>query len=413
MKFFKIFDANEGWDDTQLNNEKNFSSIFHIFKNIAIYYPTPSYITYLWNFGIFALFAIFHQVITGIFLAMFYIPHITYAFDSIEYIMREVQFGWLLRYLHSNGASLFFLVVYIHLLRSLYYGSFQYPRQMLWASGVIMLIVMIGTAFFGYVLPWGQMSFWAATVITNLASTVPFIGDDIVMWLWGGFSVDSATLTRFFSLHYLFGMLLVSLSFIHIILLHNNGSNTPLGIDNRVDKVPFTPYFTVKDLFSVICIYCVIYFYFVFFYPNYLGHPDNYIEANPLVTPSHIVPEWYFLPFYAILRSVPDKTWGVLLLLSFLFTLLTLPFFEFSEFDIRSSRFKVVFKSLYWVFVVNLIVLGWIGGKPIESPFYEIGFFSTNFIFYYLSYFPFLSTIETVFILSFVDSLLKKKQKKI
>lgn len=238
MKFFKIFDANEGWDDTQLNNEKNFSSIFHIFKNIAIYYPTPSYITYLWNFGIFALFAIFHQVITGIFLAMFYIPHITYAFDSIEYIMREVQFGWLLRYLHSNGASLFFLVVYIHLLRSLYYGSFQYPRQMLWASGVIMLIVMIGTAFFGYVLPWGQMSFWAATVITNLASTVPFIGDDIVMWLWGGFSVDSATLTRFFSLHYLFGMLLVSLSFIHIILLHNNGSNTPLGIDNRVDKVP-------------------------------------------------------------------------------------------------------------------------------------------------------------------------------
>jgi|ERR1700733_6854109 len=391
------------WFNIKINNQHNYFLIFNLLKNIIIYYPTPIYINYLWNFGIFALFAIVHQLITGIFLAMFYIPHITMAFDSVEYIMRDISFGWILRYLHANGASLFFFVVYIHIFRGLYFGSYKYPRQLLWCSGVIILLIMILTAFLGYVLPWGQMSFWAATVITNLASVVPFCGKDIVIWLWGGFSVDNATLVRFFSLHYLFGILLFTLIIIHILLLHLNGSNTPLGINNLLDKVPFTPYFTVKDLFSVVSIYCLIYLYFVFFFPNYLGHPDNYIEANPLVTPAHIVPEWYFLPFYAILRSVPDKSLGVFLLVFSIIVLMLLPFLDFFYFDIRTSRFKLIFKSLFWIFIINVITLGWVGGKPIESPFYEIGFFCTNFYFIYiLILIPMCSYLE-LFLLGFFD----------
>jgi quinol-cytochrome oxidoreductase complex cytochrome b subunit len=284
----------------------NKNSLIHTLYHTAVPYPGPSNLNYIWSFGIFLLVCLIIQILTGIFLAMHYVPNIDLAFVSVEHIMRDVNFGWLLRYIHANGASMFFISVYLHICRGLYYSSYTYPRQLLWCIGVIIFLLMIITAFLGYVLPWGQMSFWGATVITNLASAVPYVGNSIVFWLWGGFSVDNATLNRFFSFHYLLPFIIAALTVVHMIFLHDGKSNNPLGIDAiTFDNVPFTPYFVVKDLFAVI-LFFVFFGFFIFYLPNYLGHTDNYIPANPLVTPAHIVPEWYLLPFYAILRSVPD-----------------------------------------------------------------------------------------------------------
>jgi ubiquinol-cytochrome c reductase cytochrome b subunit len=325
--------------------------IINLLNDHLIDYPTPVNINYLWNFGSMAGIFLVVQILTGIFLAMHYTPHVDLAFLSVEHIMRDVNNGWLIRYLHANGASMFFGVVYIHIARGIYYGSYQKPRGFVWVAGVVILILMMATAFMGYVLPWGQMSFWAATVITNLFSAFPIVGEPIVAWLWGGFSVDNATLNRFFSFHYLLPFLIVGAVLAHLAVLHQNGSNNPLGVHSGIDKIPFYPYFIIKDLFSWVIAF-VFYFGFVFFAPNYLGHTDNYIEANAMVTPAHIVPEWYFLPFYAILRSIPHKLGGVIAMFAALLVLFLLPYLNTSE--IRSSSFRPLHRQFFLASCVGL-----------------------------------------------------------
>ena len=355
-------------------------------------YPTPSNINYFWSFGSTAGICLVIQILTGVFLAMHYTPHIDLAFNSVEHIMRDVNNGWLIRYLHANGASMFFIVVYCHIFRGLYFGSYIYPREKLWCSGVIIFLLMMATAFMGYVLPWGQMSFWGATVITNLFSAIPVVGQSIVSWLWGGFSVDNATLNRFFSLHYLLPFLIAGLTIVHLSLLHSDGSNNPLGINSKLDTIPFYPYFYVKDLFAFF-IFITFFLFFIFYFPNSLGHSDNYRPANPLVTPPHIVPEWYFLPFYAILRSIPNKLGGVVAMISAILILLLLPFINTSL--IRSTRFRPIFSLSYWFLVSDFILLGWIGQKPVESPYIEIGMFATTFYFvYFLILLPLIGLLE-------------------
>ena len=360
--------------------------------HFIVYYPAPSNISYLWNFGFLAGFCLVVQIITGIGLAMQYAPNVEIAFASVEHIMRDVNYGWLLRYVHANGASMFFIVVYMHMFRGLYYGSYMHPREPLWITGVIIFILMIATAFMGYVLPWGQMSFWAATVITNLFSAIPVIGNEIVLWLWGGFSVDNATLNRFFSFHYLLPFVLAGLVIVHIVFLHEFGSNNPLGVVSYVDQIPFGPYLTVKDGFTLL-VFAMFFGLFVFFAPNYLGHPDNYIPANPLVTPAHIVPEWYFLPLYAILRSIPDKLGGVVCLAGALLCLILVPFVGKAE--VRSALFRPIYKFLFWMFVVDCMILGWLGGMPIKYPYYELGQIVTVlYFFYFLVCLPVSSRVE-------------------
>jgi len=355
-------------------------------------YPTPINLNYMWSFGSTAGICLVIQIVTGIFLAMHYTPHIDLAFNSVEHIMRDVNNGWLIRYLHANGASMFFIVVYSHMFRGLYFGSYMQPRGLLWCSGVIIFLLMMATAFMGYVLPWGQMSFWGATVITNLFSAIPFVGGSIVEWLWGGFSVDNATLNRFFSLHYLMPFVIAGLTIVHLSLLHKDGSNNPLGINTNIETVSFYPYFYVKDLLAFL--FLIIFFsFFVFYYPNALGHSDNYILANPLVTPAHIVPEWYFLPFYAILRSIPDKLGGVVAMISAILILLLLPIINTS--NIRSTKFRPIFGILYWFLAVDFVLLGWIGQKPVESPYIEMGMVLTFFyFFFFLILVPLLGIIE-------------------
>jgi len=339
------------------------------------------------------------QITTGIFLAMHYVPNIDLAFFSVEHIMRDVNYGWLLRYFHSNGASMFFIIVYIHIFRGLYYGSYNYPRHLLWISGVIILLLMILTAFMGYVLPWGQMSFWAATVITNFLTVVPYFGSELVQWVWGGYAVNNATLNRFFSLHYLFPFLIFAFSILHLIFLHNAGSNNPLGVNSKVDTVPFTPYYIIKDFYGLM-VFLVFFSIFVFYFPNYLGHPDNYIQANPMVTPSHIVPEWYFLPFYAILRSIPNKLGGVIAMLLSIIVLFLLPFF--SVLSVRSNIFKPFHKLVFWFLLVDCFILGWVGGKPVETPYVEIGQIATFFyFFYFLFLLPLVNKAEDFLIQSY------------
>lgn len=352
------------------------STLYHF----VVYYPVPSNITYFWNFGFLAGLCLVVQILTGIALAMHYTPNVELAFASVEHIMRDVNYGWLLRYVHANGASMFFIIVYIHMFRGLYFGSYMYPREPLWCSGVVIFILMMAAGFIGYVLPWGQMSFWGATVITNLFSAIPVVGDEIVYWLWGGFSVDNPTLNKFFSLHYLIPFVLAGVVILHLIFLHENGSNNPLGVRSTVDQIPFTPYATFKDLFSMIG-FLLFFGLFVYFMPNVLGHSDNYIPANPMVTPPHIVPEWYFLPFYAILRSIPDKLGGVLAMFGAIVILLALPFIESAQ--VRSSAFRPIYRSLFWVFFFNCFILGWIGGNEVKYPFYELGQASTIFYFVY------------------------------
>lgn len=359
-------------------------------------YPTPINLNYMWSFGSTAGICLVIQIVTGILLAMHYTPHIDLAFTSVEHIMRDVNGGWLIRYFHSNGASIFFILIYLHIFRGLYFGSYIFPRGRLWATGVIIFLLMMATAFMGYVLPWGQMSFWGATVITNLFSAIPLLGTSIVEWLWGGFSVSNATLNRFFSLHYLMPFLIVGFVIIHLSLLHSEGSNNPLGINKNADLISFYPYFYVKDLFSLLLL-LFLFIYLVTFYPNILGHADNYIPANPLSTPAHIVPEWYFLPFYAILRSIPDKLGGVSAMIGAILILFLLPIINTSK--IRSSKFRPIFGIAYWFLFIDFIVLGWIGQKPVESPYIEIGMGATALYFsFFLILLPLVGLIETFLI---------------
>ena len=344
-------------------------------------YPTPKNLNYWWTFGGILTFFLIIQIITGLVLAMHYVAHADLAFGSVEHIMRDVNYGWLIRYLHANGSSMFFLAVYIHIFRALFYGSYKAPREMIWIIGILIYMLMMATAFMGYVLPWGQMSFWAATVITNLFSAIPLVGESITSWLWGGYAVGSPTLTRFFSLHYLMPFLIFGLVILHIWALHIPGNNNPVGIDIKKpskETVPFHPYIVIKDLFALL-IFLIIFSVFVFFVPNILGHPDNYIEANPMVTPSHIVPEWYLLPFYAILRSVPDKLGGVVVMFAAVFILMFLPWLDTSK--VRSAVFRPLYKVFFWILVIDVIVLGYIGANPPGGMYLIIGRIATIYYF--------------------------------
>ena len=368
--------------------------IVSFLKHSAVDYPTPRNLNYWWNFGSLAGFFLLVQIITGVILSMHYTAHVDHAFDSIEHIMRNVNHGWLIRYIHMNGASFFFIVVYIHIFRGLYYGSYKAPRELLWWLGIIILLLMMATAFMGYVLPWGQMSFWGATVITNLFSAIPLIGDNITQWLWGGYSVDNPTLSRFYTLHFLLPFLIVGVVVLHIVALHTHGSNNPLGIDRKgpQDSIPFHPFYTIKDLFGL-SFALTIFFAVVFFAPDFLGHPDNYIPADPLKTPAHIVPEWYFLPFYAILRAIPDKLGGVIAMFSAIFVLFLLPWLDTSK--VRSATFRPIYKILFWIFLVDAIVLGWVGSKPAEGIYIIISRIATFYYFlHFLILLPLLGKFE-------------------
>jgi ubiquinol-cytochrome c reductase cytochrome b/c1 subunit len=353
--------------------------IFTMMKNEYGTFPTPKNFNYFWNFGAIAMVILITMIATGLFLAMNYAANTHIAFDSVERIMRDVNYGWLLRYMHSNGASMFFIAVYIHMYRGLYYGSYKRPRELLWIIGVVIFLLMMATAFMGYVLPWGQMSFWGATVITNLFSALPLIGEHIVTWLWGGFSVDNPTLNRFYALHFLLPFVILGVVFIHIWALHVTGSNNPLGIEpqDKKDTIPFHPYYTTKDGFGIV-VFLIIYAFFIFFAPNVLGHPDNYIPANPMQTPAHIVPEWYFLPFYAILRAAPDitipfthltllsaKLAGVLAMFGAIGVMFILPWLDNSP--IRSAVFRPWYRKATWVLVVAFVLLGCAGYNPADA----------------------------------------------
>jgi len=368
--------------------------VFSMMNHELNEYPTPKNLNYFWNFGSLAGITLVIMIASGIMLSMNYTAHVDHAFLSVERIMRDVNFGWLLRYIHMNGGSFFFIVVYIHVFRGLYYGSYKAPRELLWILGVVIMLLMMATAFMGYVLPWGQMSFWGATVITNLFSALPLVGEHIVTWLWGGFTVDNPTLNRFFSLHYLLPFVIAGVVILHLAALHQHGSNNPLGIDikEKGDSLPFHPYYTIKDLFGL-GVFLTIFVAVLSFAPNYMGHPDNYIEANPLVTPSHIVPEWYFLPFYAILRAVPDKLGGVLAMFAAIAVLFILPWLDRSP--IRSAKFRPVYFVLFWVLLADCILLGFCGAKPAEGIWVVLSRLGTVYYFaHFLVLLPLLSLYE-------------------
>jgi len=367
--------------------------IFSWIEHVAHEYPTPKNLNYLWNFGSLAGITLVIMIISGIWLAMQYTPHVNYAFESVERIMRDVNGGWFLRYLHMNGASMFFIAVYIHIARGLYYGSYKNPRELLWILGVFILILMMATAFMGYVLPWGQMSFWGATVITNLFSAIPLIGNYIVELLWGGFSVDNPTLNRFFALHFLLPFILVAVIMLHVMALHHHGSNNPTGIEpDKSETIPFHPYYTSKDALGV-GVFLLIWMFFVFFKPNFFGEADNYIPANPLVTPEHIVPEWYFLPLYAILRSVPDKLGGVILMFSAILVLFIVPWLDSSK--IRSANHRPLYRKCFWLFIISCIFLGWAGGQAPEGTALIISRIATVYYFiFFIILMPTLGKIE-------------------
>jgi ubiquinol-cytochrome c reductase cytochrome b subunit len=332
-------------------------------------FPTPKNLNYWWTFGGILSFMLIAQIVTGIVLTMHYTPESTLAFSSVERIMRDVNWGWMLRYAHSNGASMFFFAVYIHIFRGIYYGSYKAPREVLWILGVIIYLLMMATGFMGYVLPWGQMSFWGATVITNLFSAIPLVGDQITIWLWGGYSVDNPTLNRFFALHYLLPFMIVAVVALHVWALHVTGQNNPDGIevqDIHKDCVPFTPHATLKDSLGIAA-FLLLYAWFIFYIPNYLGDADNYIPANPMKTPPHIVPEWYFLPFYAILRSIPDKLAGVIAMFSAIAVLAFLPWLDRSK--VRSAKYRPTYQMFFWVFVASAIGLGYLGAMPPEGGY--------------------------------------------
>lgn len=367
-------------------------SLFQLINAHLIEYPTPSNLTLFWNYGFLAAMCLVTQLLSGIALAMHFTPHVDLAFLSVEHIMRDVNGGWLIRYIHANGASMFFISVYIHIARGLYYGSYMQPRGLVWSLGVIVLILMMATAFMGYVLVWGQMSFWAATVITNFFTAFPIVGDKIVTLLWGGFSVDNATLNRFFSLHYLLPFLIAGVVVIHMAAVHNDGSNNPLGVSSHADKIAFFPYFFIKDTLGLVG-GLLFFSFFVYYSPNSLGHPDNYIPANPMSTPEHIVPEWYFLFAYAILRSIPNKLMGVLALFASLLVLLVLPVINTSA--VRSSLYRPIYQKFFWFLVADFFLLSFLGQAPAESPYIELGQIATVYYFsFFLLLVPILGRLE-------------------
>lgn len=358
-------------------------------------YPTPRNLNYLWTFGGILTAVLALQILTGVVLAMHYIPSATEAFDSVERIRRDVNYGWLIRNLHAVGASMFFLAVYVHIFRGLYYGSYKAPREVLWIIGVLIYLVMMATAFLGYTLPWGQMSFWGATVITNFFSAIPLVGQSIVEWLWGGYAVSGVTLNRFFSLHYLLPFVLAGLVVLHIWALHVAGQNNPTGIEpqTKADTVPMSPYAVAKDAVGM-AVFAILFAWFVFFVPDYLGHADNYNQANPLVTPPHIVPEWYFLPFYAILRAIPSKLGGVTAMFGAILILVFIPWLDTSR--VRSTKYRPLYRWFFWLFVFTCLALGYLGSKPAEGTYVT---WARVFTFYYFAHFlivmPIIGIIET------------------
>jgi len=359
-----------------------------------IVYPTPRNLNYWWTFGAILTFMLTAQIATGIVLAMHYTPEATMAMNSTESIMRDVNYGWLLRYLHADGASLFFFAVYIHMFRGLYYGSYKEPREVLWMLGVLIFLLMIATAFMGYVLPWGQMSFWAATVITNLFTAIPLVGRAITTWLWGGFSVDNPTLNRFYSLHYLLPFMIVGVVALHIWALHVPGNGNPTGVSvkSKDDTVPFHPYYTIKDSFGLL-VFLLLVAWIVFWVPNSLLAADNYIQANPIKTPPHIVPEWYFLPFYAILRSIPNKLVGVIALFSSIAVLFFVPWLDTSR--VRSATYRPIYRQFFWIFVLVSIGLGYLGSQPPEGGYVVAGRILTAYYFiHFLIVLPIIGLVE-------------------
>jgi quinol-cytochrome oxidoreductase complex cytochrome b subunit len=356
---YKPTNAFTKWLDSRL-------PIIRFVDDTLLQFPTPKNLNMWFTFGGILTFMLAVQILSGVVLAMHYVPHETQAFDSVERIMRDVNYGWLLRYMHSNGASFFFIAVYLHIFRGLYYGSYKAPREVLWLLGIVIYLLMMATGFLGYTLPWGQMSFWGATVITNFFSAIPLVGESITQWLWGSFAVDNSTLQRFFSLHYLLPFVIAGVVVLHIWALHVPGNNNPLGIDVKgpADTVPFHPYYTTKDAFWI-ALFLIAFSYFIFFAPNFLGHADNYIPANRLVTPAHIVPEWYYLPLYAILRSVPDKLIGVILMFGAIFVWALLPWLDTSR--VRSNKFRPIMKQLFWILMVVIFLLGYLGAQTADD----------------------------------------------
>ena len=366
--------------------------LLRILNSYLIDAPTPANISYLWNFGSLLGLCLVIQIVTGVTLAMHYTPSVAEAFNSVEHIMRDVNNGWLVRYLHANTASAFFFIMYLHIGRGLYYGSYKAPRTLTWAIGTVIVILMMATAFLGYVLPYGQMSLWGATVITNLMSAIPWIGQDIVEFIWGGFSVNNATLNRFFALHFVLPFVLAALVIMHLIAFHETaGSSNPLGISGNYDRLPFAPYFVFKDLITIFLFFIVL-SVFVFFMPNALGDSENYVMANPMQTPPAIVPEWYLLPFYAILRSIPNKLLGVISMFASILCLMVMPATDLSK--LRGVQFRPFSKVAFFIFVANFLILMQIGAKHVETPFIEFGQIST--VLYFAHFFVIVPVISIV-----------------
>nr|ADW95768.1 cytochrome b [Neophocaena phocaenoides]AGX25316.1 cytochrome b [Neophocaena phocaenoides] len=351
-----------------MTNIRKTHPLMKIINNALIDLPAPSSISSWWNFGSLLGLCLIMQILTGLFLAMHYTPDTSTAFSSVTHICRDVNYGWIIRYLHANGASMFFICLYIHIGRGLYYGSYMFQET--WNIGVLLLLMVMATAFVGYVLPWGQMSFWGATVITNLLSAIPYIGSTLVEWIWGGFSVDKATLTRFFAFHFILPFIITALMIVHLLFLHETGSNNPTGIPSNMDMIPFHPYYTIKDILGILLLILTL-LTLTLFSPDLLGDPDNYVPANPLSTPAHIKPEWYFLFAYAILRSIPNKLGGVLALLLSILILVLVPMLQTSK--QRSMMFRPFSQLLFWTLIADLLTLTWIGGQPVEHPYIIVG----------------------------------------
>nr|AAD54480.1 cytochrome b [Stenella longirostris] len=351
-----------------MTNIRKTHPLMKILNDAFIDLPTPSNISSWWNFGSLLGLCLIMQILTGLFLAMHYTPDTSTAFSSVAHICRDVNYGWFIRYLHANGASMFFICLYAHIGRGLYYGSYMFQET--WNIGVLLLLTVMATAFVGYVLPWGQMSFWGATVITNLLSAIPYIGTTLVEWIWGGFSVDKATLTRFFAFHFILPFIITALAAVHLLFLHETGSNNPTGIPSNMDMIPFHPYYTIKDILGGLLLILTL-LALTLFTPDLLGDPDNYTPANPLNTPAHIKPEWYFLFAYAILRSIPNKLGGVLALLLSILVLIFIPMLQTSK--QRSMMFRPFSQLLFWTLIADLLTLTWIGGQPVEHPYIIVG----------------------------------------
>ena len=381
--------------------------IVGIINNHIVVYPTPLCLTYAWSFGSLAGLTLSIQITSGLLLACHYTAHLDYAFASIEYIMRDVPNGWLIRYIHANGASMFFMVVYSHMCRGLYYGSYMKPREYVWCSGVVLFLLMMATAFTGYVLPWGQMSFWGCTVITSMVTAVPFVGKSIAEWVWGGYIIKNPTLKRIYIIHFTLPFVMVGLTFLHLALLHRVGSNSPIGSDTGVDDIPFYPYFFYKDLFAFSC-YLLVFAVFVFYFPNVLNHPDNCVQADYIRTPPHVVPEWYFLPFFTILRSIPYKATGIIAMLGSILVLLIIPFTNSSW--IRNTTYRPVFRICFCIFIITFYALMYFGTCSCEIQMYKTcGLIATiiYFLFFFLS-FPLVGKFELWLGL---DGLIPKKTK--